>query len=236
MSVKNALILIPTPVYEHKADNISQEIIDTIKNTHVYIVERLRTARRFIKSVDKNKDIDQCHFFELGENPDKTALFEFLKTHILHENIGVMSEAGCPAVADPGSLAVEWCHKNKISVRPLAGPSSIIMSLMASGFNGQNFTFHGYLPNKKPELVKSIKWMISQVQKIGQTQIFIETPYRNKFMIEALLSCMADNELLCVAVDIDGPDMSILTLDKKAWSKVDLDTYHKRPAVFLLGR
>jgi len=236
MNVHNSLVLIPTPIFEFKSDNISPEIIEVVKNINIYVVERLRTARRFIRFVDKNKNIDSCLFFELGEHPDKQALFDFLKKNIEVGNIGVMSEAGCPAVADPGSIAVEWCHKNKIPVKPLAGPSSIIMSLMASGFNGQNFTFHGYLSNKKPELIKTVKWMLSQIQKTGQTQIFIETPYRNRFMMDTLLFCMNDHDLLCIALDIDSPDMSVVTLTKKDWNKIDLNLYHKRPAVFLLGR
>ncbi len=232
----HSLILIPTPIAENKVDNITLDVRNAIENTLFFVVENLRTARRFIKAVNKSIDIDTLEFFELSKGFDTKELHAFLGSNFLRGNIGLMSEAGCPAIADPGSLVVQWCHRHKINVNPLVGPSSIILSLMASGFNGQNFAFHGYLPNKKPELITKIKWMQTQIQRTAETQIFIETPYRNRFMIETILSCIQGNEQLCVCIDLDAPTMQIINLPKSGWNAIDLDQFHKRPAVFLLGK
>jgi 16S rRNA (cytidine1402-2'-O)-methyltransferase len=231
----NSLILIPTPISEDKIYNVTREVQEVVRDTKCFVVERLRTARRFIKAIDKEINIDDLRFYEIGDLTDSKPLELFLKENIQAGNIGLMSEAGCPAIADPGNLAVQWCHKNRIQVKPLVGPSSIILGLMASGFNGQNFTFHGYLPNKKPDLIPKIKLMLLQIAKTKQTQIFIETPYRNRFMIETVLSCLNNSDLLCVCVDLDSPTMQVVNYSKSEWQNIDLDQFHKRPAIFLLG-
>lgn len=231
----NSLLLIPTPISEEKVYNVTHDVRESVKNTKCFVVERLRTARRFIKSIEKEVIIDDLKFLEIGDKIDKKVLDTFMAENIQAGNIGLMSEAGCPVIADPGNLVVQWCHRNKIPVVPLVGPSSIILGLMASGFNGQNFTFHGYLPNKKPELIPKIKLMLSQVDKTRQTQIFIETPYRNRFIIETVLSCMNSSDHLCVCVDLDAPTMQVINYSKSEWQNIDLDQFHKRPALFLLG-
>ena len=231
----NALLLIPTPIAEDKIYNTTKDVEQAINNTKYFIVERLRTARRFIKAVNNQIVIDELTFFELGDDANKKELGIFIRDNIKLGNIGLMSEAGCPAIADPGSLAVQFCHHNKILVRPLVGPSSIILSLMASGFNGQNFPFHGYLPNKRPELMQKVKEMMTQIYKNRQTQIFIETPYRNRFMIETVLASLNNNDNFCVCVDLDSSNMKIFNYTKADWIQIDLDQFHKKPAIFLLG-
>lgn len=230
------LYLIPTPIAEGNHTATSKEIIDKVRLIKYFVVERLKTARRFLKSVDKDIVIDDIHFFEIDQNHSESDLSTFLNCLKEGHEVGLMSEAGCPAIADPGHLAVAWCHKNSIDVVPMVGPSSIILALMASGFNGQNFTFHGYLPNKKPELAQRLKQIESFVDKGNQTQIFIETPYRNGFMIETLIDTLSPQRLLCVCVDLDSDQAFIKCMPLSSWKKLDLEILHKRPAIFLLGK
>jgi 16S rRNA (cytidine1402-2'-O)-methyltransferase len=229
------LYLIPTPIAEGRHNATSNEIVERVKNIKYFVVERLKTARRFLKAVDREIIIDDLHFFEIDHNYEETGLNQFLNCLLDGHDVGLMSEAGCPAVADPGHKAVAWCHKNNIEVVPMVGPSSIILALMASGFNGQNFTFHGYLPNKKPELSQRLKQLDSSIDKSNQTQIFIETPYRNGFMIETIVETLSPQRLLCVCADLDSDLAFIKCMPLHAWKKFDSTELHKKPAIFLLG-
>ncbi len=230
------LILIPTPIAEDRHQNTAPDVIAATLPLKHFVVERVKTARRFLKAINPQVVIDDLFFFEIDKGFSEADLYGFLEIMKSGVPVGLMSEAGCPAVADPGHLAVAWCHKNKIDVRPLIGPSSIMMALMASGFNGQQFTFHGYLPNKKPELIQRLKNLDNLIEKQGATQIFIETPYRNGFVIETCLEALPAHRLLCVAAALDQENEYIKTQTIAAWKKVDLAFLHKQPAVFLLGR
>jgi 16S rRNA (cytidine1402-2'-O)-methyltransferase len=158
-----------------------------------------------------------------------------LKPLLDGHDMGLMSEAGNPCIADPGHLFVRLAHEQGIEVIPLVGPSSILMALIASGFNGQSFCFNGYLPNKKETLIPRLKSLEQSAQRFNQTQIFMETPYRNEFIIEVILSALQPNTNLCIAANIGSPAQSILTQTVQQWKKHDLKPYHKVPCVYLIG-
>lgn len=230
------LYLIPCPIVEHKNDSIPEETKETAYGITHFIVERERTARRWLRSIDHPTAIDDMTLLEMDKNDnhqDLTSLLSKLKSGV---DIGVISEAGCPCIADPGHRAVSYAHKHGYAVSPLVGPNSILMALMASGFSGQSFTFHGYLPSKKPELAKKLKSIESDLQRTGYTQLFMEAPYRNGFMIESVAQTLSGNLKLCVACDINDKTQEIKTLSLQVWKKQDLKKYHKRPAIFVLGR
>lgn len=208
--------------------------IEITKQIRHFIVENTRTARRFLKKCDPAFNIAACSFFELNVHSDPRIVGEFLQPLREGFPMGIMSEAGCPAVADPGSLAVAAAQREGFRVVPLPGPSSIIMSLMASGFNGQGFTFNGYIPIEQKERERKIKELESISRKTGQTQIFIETPYRNKRMLEALLKTLQPSTMLCVAAGIsDTSEESIISLPVSEWKK-RVTGLEKQPAVFLI--
>lgn len=229
------LVLIPTPIAEGKIAE-DRELVAAISGIKHFVVERIKTARRFLKSIAPDTVIDELHFFEISKGFDQTQLFLFLGVLKKGESVGLMSEAGCPAIADPGHLAVAWCHRHSITVQPFVGPSSIILALMSSGFNGQQFTFHGYLPNKNPDLGQKIKMLDQNLEKTGTTQVFIETPYRNGFMVQNLIQALHPSRLVCIACDLDSDSQFISTREIGAWKSFDLEKLHKRPAVFLIGK
>lgn len=206
------------------------ELISTVK---YFVVEELRTARRFLKACNKAIDIDSLHFDVLNEHTAPAAVEAMLAPALEGHDIGVLSEAGCPAVADPGSDLVALAQRKGIEVVPLVGPSSILMSLMASGFNGQSFAFLGYLPLDGAKRSAAFRQMERDMRTRHQTQIFIETPYRNDRLIAELSSTLPGEMLLCVASDITGPEQSIRTMPLKQWRTAKY-TYAKRPTIFLL--
>lgn len=232
MSTK-ALILIPTDLGGN-VSVISSEVRAVVSQLDCFIVENLRSARRYLRSIGYKKNFDEeVTFFELDKhNLEEQKLFEFLMSN---NKIGLMSEAGLPCIADPGALAVELAHQLKFQVTPLVGPSSIIMGLISSGMNGQQFTFHGYLPIESTERIKRIKQMESDAKRTGYTQLFMETPYRNEKLIELITKTCRPETLLCVACDISLESEFIQTRQVKNWKK-DKPNFHKRPAIFALGR
>lgn len=205
------------------------EVIDTIQ---VFVVEELRTARRFLKSCGIQRNIDDLLFFELNEHTDNSNLDNFLTPLQRGQDVGVLSEAGCPAIADPGAHLVKLAHEKGINVVPLVGPTSIILALMSSGMNGQNFAFNGYLPVKdgRNKAIKSLEQLSKQK---NQTQIFIEAPYRNQKLLEDLLSTCHGDTLLCIGVDITGSSESIVTKTIRDWKK-HIPDINKKPSIFLL--
>lgn len=233
MTPKGNIFLFPCPIYEGKTESLSAESIKWLHQTTTFVVERAKTARHFIKSTQHPKPIAQLQILEISD--DKKELNEFLQAVHQGTNIGVISEAGCPGVADPGAEVVAWAHLHGIKVVPFVGPSSILLALMASGFNGQNFAFNGYLSNKKPELITQLKALEQKVQKTGQTQIFMETPYRNGFMIDTCIQTLQDQTRLCVACDINAPTEDIQQKRITEWKKSNTGEYHKRPCIFLIG-
>ena len=213
--------------------SLPDSIASHIQEINVFIVENVRSARRFIKKVYPEKDIDNTIFYAFGKH-DKLNLEEDFLSHILNgENVGVISEAGLPCVADPGSEIVAYAHDFKINVLPLVGPSSILLALIASGLNGQNFVFHGYLPIDKKERERKIKQMESNSRKENQSQIFMETPYRNHQLLDAIIKNSSNKARLCIATNITLSSENIKTKTIEEWKNTKLDI-HKKPTIFLL--
>lgn len=233
---KGNLYLIPTPLGENEHNySIPEHNFRIIQTLNIFIVEELKTARRFLKKAGYKTDLETVKFYILNEHTLEEEASEFLSDASDGINIGLLSEAGCPAVADPGSFIVQLAHRKGLKVIPLVGPSSIMMALMASGLNGQGFVFHGYLPVKPDQRKTKLKELDRIVHHQSQTQIFIEAPYRNMQVYEAILSSCSDQSLLCIACNITMPDESIITCSIKEWKKKNYNP-GKRPAVFLLGR
>ncbi len=207
--------------------------LETIKSVRYFVVENLRSARRFLKSVDRNICIDDLNMVELNEHTPAADVEAMLDPLAAGHDIGVISEAGCPAVADPGADLVAAAQRRGYEVVPLVGPSSIIMSLMASGFNGQSFAFVGYLPVEASRRAAAMKTMQQEIRSRRRTQIFIETPYRNNRLIDELSRTLPGDMLLCVASDITGPQQQIVTLPLSQW-RARIYDYNKRPTIFLL--
>ena len=230
----SALYLIPVTLGDVEHRRVLPEYNrDVILSIRHFIVENVRTARRFLKKTEPSIVIDDLVFYELNKHTSPEEVTGYLAPLAKGESVGVISEAGCPAVADPGADVVAIAQREHLPVVPLVGPSSILMSLMASGFNGQSFAFQGYLPIEAGERIKRIKQLEQRVYAEGQTQIFIETPYRNHKMIEDLVRACRPHTRLCVAADISCPDESIRTLSLGEWAKTKYD-YQKTPAIFLL--
>ncbi len=225
------------PVTLGNNENISKVIPaynrEILYGIRVFIVENIRTARRFIKKSGHPLPIDDMQFFELNKRTFEQAVDAFLKPAENGENIGVLSEAGTPAVADPGAVVVGLAHLKNIRVVPLVGPNSIILALMASGFNGQQFCFHGYLPIESRQRIVKIRELEQDAWRKSTSQIFIETPYRNNSMLESLIKTCKPQTLLCVASNLTLPSERIITQNIADWKKETADL-NKKPAVFIL--
>lgn len=235
MELKAALYLIPVSISDAPLrDTLPAGNLNILKQLRHLIVENVRTARRFLKRCDPGFDIGAVTFYELNRHTDLNEVSSYLEPLRHGEPVGVMSEAGCPAVADPGSLPVSIAQREGLRVIPLVGPSSILMALMASGFNGQGFTFNGYLPVDEKERERRLKELENMSRKNDITQIFIETPYRNNRMVESLAKTLRGDTLICVACDITDPENElILTMPASRWKTARYD-YNKRPAIFLI--
>ncbi len=223
--MKGRLYLIPVTLGGNDyAAVIPEKVLSITRQLRVFIVEDIRSARRFLRLIDKSFPIDESIFFELNEHTREDGINQFLEPLMKGSDTGLMSEAGLPGIADPGSLLIAVAHRKKISVIPLSGPSSIILALIASGFNGQNFTFHGYLPVKPRERASRINEIEKKAHE-GYSQIFMETPYRNSRMLETILSVCSNDTLLCIAADISLPTESVRTMKISEWKadKPDLD-------------
>ncbi|MEN8224768.1 MAG: SAM-dependent methyltransferase [Bacteroidota bacterium] len=233
---KGNLYLIPTLLGESAVEDVLPQSLKLIisKIGH-FVVEDLRTARRFLKKVDRNIDIDSLTFYLLNEHSKPEEVPEMIGPLLSGHDVGLMSEAGTPCVADPGSSLVSLAHDKDVRVVPLSGPSSITLALMASGFNGQHFVFHGYLPVERRERIAALKKLEQDAYRKDQTQVFIETPYRNMKMFESILESCSPDTRLCVAANLTEEKEMIRTLPVKAWTK-QKPAIHKQPAVFLLYR
>lgn len=239
-----ALYLVPvtlgdTPI-EQVLPSYNREVILGIKH---FIVENVRSARRFLKKVDREIDIDALTFTELNQHTDRKFITSYLDPLRKGLPVGVISEAGCPAVADPGADVVAIAQREGLKVVPLVGPSSIIMSVMGSGFNGQSFAFHGYLPIEDGKRVQRLKQLEQRVYAEDQTQLFIETPYRNLKMMQTLLQVLRPQTRICLAADITCADEQIRTHSVAEWKKLlqrdASEAYQQRlvprcPAIFLI--
>lgn len=229
-----SLFLIPVTLGETGIGEVipphNKDIILQIK---YFVVENIRSARRFLKKVDGNINIDELTFYELNKHTNLDQIDSYLQPISKGFHVGIISEAGCPAVADPGSDIVAIAQRKEYKVVPLVGPSSILLSLMASGFNGQSFAFQGYLPVDVSERAKKIKQLENLIYQEHQTQIFIETPYRNLKLVEDILKHCNANTKLCIAMNITCEDEYIKTKTVKQWSKT-LPDMAKQLCIFLL--
>lgn len=231
---KGKLYLIPTPLGENAVHTIPPYVIEKLHELDFFIAERAKTARAFIKTTQPKKAFANLTFFELNKRTAPEEITTFLKPAENGNDMGLLSEAGCPGVADPGAEIVKMAHEKGIEVIPFVGPSSILLALMASGMNGQGFSFQGYLSAKKPELAKDLTRLEQLSRRHRQTQIFIETPYRNMGMLEETFKVLSSETRLCVAADISLKTEFILTKKIKDWKKAKLPNLHKRPAIFLI--
>ena len=232
-----ALYLMPVPISENVAYlGIPSENNQILARQKVFFVENVRSARRFISSMKCGLIIDECQFFDLAElDKDHDAFKDALSAWSAFGAATILTEAGCPGVADPGAAVVHWAHKHQVRVLPLVGPSSILLALMGSGFSGQTFTFNGYLPIEKAQRRQKISEMEKTVSSKGYTQIFMDTPYRNNQLLGDLLECCKPDTQLCIAADITGEQEMIRTKRVADWKK-DRTTLPKVPVMFLLGR
>lgn len=234
MSKKGKLYLIPCPIEETAIHTIPDYVVKIIHSLDLFLVEKAKTARHFIKRTNPPHSIQTLEILELNKHEQTGEIKEFIDLIKSGRNGGLISEAGCPGVADPGAQAVLEAHKAGIETIPLIGPSSILLALMASGMNGQQFTFNGYLSPKGPELAKDLKRLEIQSGKHNQTQIFIEAPYRNRNIIEQALKVLNNETLFCIAVDITASTEFIQTKSIKDWKNSEVPELHKRPALFLI--
>ena len=235
--METALYLIPvtlgaTPFHQV----IPAYNLDVIRQIRHFIVEEERTARRFLKMVDKSIDIDQLTFYPMGKHADPKQFQDYLRPLCNGEAMGIISEAGCPAIADPGADVVAIAQSLNLRVIPLVGPSSILLGLMASGFNGQSFAFHGYLPINDGQRSAMLKKLEARCSAEDQTQIFIETPFRNQQLFEDLLRICHPQTRLCVAAGITCEDEFIHTHTIQEWKKTTLPDLRKTPTIFLIYR
>lgn len=234
MSKKGKLYLIPTTLGDSEIISVIPEnVSNIIEDLQYFIVENIRSARRYIRKVSKTKNIDELTFFELNKHTKPEVVSSFLKPCFSGNSIGVISEAGNPGIADPGALAVAEAHRKNISIVPLVGPSSILLALISSGMNGQSFAFNGYLPINDNERIKKIQYLEKKSKAENQTQIFMETPFRNMKMLDAVLQTCRNNTILCIATDITLESEFIKTKSVAEWKKQKLQL-NKRPTVFVL--
>lgn len=217
--MKGSIYLVPVTLGD---DNFSyvipEKVLEIVRRLRFFIVEDLRSARRFLRLIDRSFPIDSSVFFELNEHTGDEDISHFLEPAITGSDIGLMSEAGLPGIADPGARIVALAHRKKIRVTPLTGPSSIILALISSGMNGQSFTFNGYLPVKPDERAARLK-ELEKASKKGFAQIFMETPYRNQKVLETLFDICHNDTLLCIAADISLPSESIATMSISEWKR-----------------
>jgi 16S rRNA (cytidine1402-2'-O)-methyltransferase len=233
MTKLGKLYLIPCPLGENANETVPAYAVDILHQLNYLVAERAKTTRHFIKSTNPPKPISAYQIEELNEHTPTVELENLLKPVLEGNDLGVLSEAGCPGIADPGARLVELAHRKKVEVIPLVGPSSILLALMASGMNGQSFAFHGYLSAKSP--AEDLKRLEQLATKHRQTQIFIETPYRNKAIIEQALRVLQANTQFCIAADLTLASQFVQTKTIGEWRKTPPAGFEKRPVVFLVG-
>jgi len=231
--MKGKLYLIPAPLAEGTQEIVlTPLLISTIKTVDHFLCENVRTARRFISSLKVHASIEALHFDLLDKDTTSEEIEALMAPVLSGKDMGLMSESGCPAIADPGSLAVSYAHRAGIKVVPIVGPSSIMLALMASGMNGQRFAFHGYLPVESKERVAAIRTLERESKEKQQTQIFIETPYRNNALLHSLVNTLMPHTVLCIAVNLTGSDEQVISQPVSAWKKQVIQL-EKTPVTFL---
>jgi 16S rRNA (cytidine1402-2'-O)-methyltransferase len=234
-AIPGTLYLIPCTLGDTSAEQVlPQHVIDIARKLRHFVVEQPKTARQFLSALKPEQPIQTLHFSSLNEHSGHNELAGLLAPLLAGQDVGLISEAGCPGIADPGADLVNLAHKHDIRVVPLVGPSSILLALMASGLNGQCFAFHGYLPIAEAERNKAILKLEAESAKLKQTQLFIETPYRNEKLFGALLAHCRPQTLLCVATDLTLPGEQIRTRSIAQWKSQPAPQLNKRPSMFLL--
>lgn len=232
---KGNLFLIPNTLGDTQtAYSLPRSILEAVEKCDEFIVENERSARRFIKKLGSSKNLDTLVLYSIGKHSSEQDYPSYLNNIHSGKNIGVISESGCPAIADPGAKIVQIAHEQNIRVIPLIGPSSILLALIASGFNGQNFAFNGYLPKEGNLKMKKIKLLEKQARQHNQTQIFIETPFRNQKLLDDLIKYCLPNTMLCIATDITLDTERIKTKSIHEWSK-NIPNLNKKNTVFVIG-
>lgn len=227
------MYLIPCSLSEGITEVLPEYVKTQVKHLDFFIVENSRTARRFLRSIGYEKNFDDTVMIEMDKHSPEN-ISEIFLTHLLSgKDTGLISEAGLPALADPGNIYVRTAHENNIQVKPLTGPSSVTLALIASGMNGQQFRFHGYIPVKREERIKKLQEMERAATKENETQLFIEAPYRNQSLLQDILSTCHYQTLLCIAADITAPSEFIKTKTIAEWKK-NIPDINKKPVVFLI--
>jgi 16S rRNA (cytidine1402-2'-O)-methyltransferase len=211
---------------------IPEKVLAVTRSLRLFAVEDLRSSRRYLRLIDKDFPIDETIFFELNEHTNESEIGQYLEPVMKGSDMGIMSEAGLPGIADPGAKLISIAHRKKIRVIPLVGPSSILLAIISSGLNGQNFTFNGYLPVKPTERASRLR-ELEKKSRDGYAQIFMETPYRNQRMLESILSECSNETLLCIAMDITLPDENIRTMTISEWKK-NQPSLNDRLVVFII--
>jgi 16S rRNA (cytidine1402-2'-O)-methyltransferase len=231
--VAGKVFLIPVTLgNEDYRSVIPEKVLDLIRSLRLFVVEDLRSARRYLRLIYKEFPINKTTFYELNEHTNETEIRHYLDSVVNGSDMGIMSEAGLPGIADPGAKLIILAHRKKIQVVPLSGPSSIILALISSGLNGQNFTFNGYLPVKPADRVARLR-DLEKKSYHGYAQIFMETPYRNQRMLESILETCSGDMQLCIAVDITLPGETIKTMTISEWKK-QIPIINDRLVVFIL--
>ena len=230
------LFIIPSPLGEEfHPDAFPNELKSTIQNLDHFVVENERKARRFIKKITPDKKQSTLRLYPLNKHTSLNDIANYLDPCSNGNNMGLISDNGCPGIADPGALIVQMAYSLEIKVKPLIGPSSILLAMMSSGLNGQNFAFNGYLPIDQSERKKTIKKLEIRSQKMDQSQIFIETPYRNEKLMEDLKRFLNKETKLCIAIELTQPNEVVKTMNMAQWSKTSL-SIHKKPAIFIIHK
>jgi 16S rRNA (cytidine1402-2'-O)-methyltransferase len=232
MSRSPIVYLVPCLLDEEGMDALPSYILPVVKETDVFFVENVRSARRFLKKLWKDIDIDSYQWFTI-HNAEEAVIRDFIQQISKGKRIAILSEAGCPGIADPGQTLVAAAQEAGVLVKPLVGPNSILLALMASGMNGQHFQFHGYLPVESGERNRRIKELENLSRKEGSAQIFIETPYRNYSLFESLIKVCSDKTRVCVAVNLTGTKESVKTKSIENWRN-SIPEINKQPAIFIL--
>lgn len=232
---KGKLYLLPCPLGEDALHTIPPYVVEIIHRLEYFICEKAKTARHFIKATGIPRPLQELTYYELNKRTEHIEWKDFLDAAKEGHDIGLISEAGCPGVADPGAVIVDMAHRRDIEVVPLVGPSSILLALMASGMSGQNFAFQGYLSPKKPDLANDLKRLENLARKQHQTQIFIETPFRNNSLIESALNTLSSETLLGIAIDLTLSTQWVKVKSIAEWKKLGVPDFHKRLGIFLIG-
>ncbi len=233
--MKGKIYLIPSTLGgESLQDIIPQDVQDIVKGLRIFAVEDVKSARRYLRKTDRAFPIDDSEFFILNKRTTEDELYPMISRLLKGENLGIISEAGCPGIADPGASLVALGHSKGIEISPLVGPSSILLALISSGFNGQEFSFHGYLPKERKDRIRKLKDFEADSRRTGATHIFVDTPFRNMNVLDDMLNELTDVTELCIAMNLTLNNQRVQTMSVKNWRENAYDLA-KQPCIFIIG-